>query len=154
MLMCVLSVVALSRLFFAARVSGHSMAPTLRNGDCILGIRIPSGHDFPLSHLKVNLLTRGAIVLARPCEYSYRLIVKRIDALPGDVRRWGWRGFATGPRSIPDGCVFLVGDASRDRKHSMTPSVDSRLFGPFSTDAVVARAFLRFWPVARFHWLQ
>jgi len=56
----------------------------------------------------------------------------------------------TGDRSswvIPEGEYFVMGD------HRMN-SADSRVFGPIPTDAIVGRAWLRYWPFSTFGILQ
>jgi len=56
----------------------------------------------------------------------------------------------TGDRSswvIPEGEYFVMGD------HRMS-SADSRVFGPIPTDAIVGRAWLRYWPFSTFGILQ
>lgn len=45
--------------------------------------------------------------------------------------------------TVPADDIFVMGDNRCDSK-------DSRSFGPISTDLVVGRAFLRYWPVGRF----
>ncbi len=142
------------RCFVVARVSGESMTPTLRNDECVVGIRIPRRQMIPWSLTRKVLLARGTIVLACPPECLRRLVVKRIDALPGDVRQWGWASAVIGPCPIPDNHIFLIGDASRDTGLSMGPAADSRLYGPCPSEAILARVFLRCWPLERCRWLM
>jgi signal peptidase I len=44
---------------------------------------------------------------------------------------------------VPEGELFVMGDHRQK-------SADSRVFGPISTDNVVGRAFLRYWPLSTF----
>jgi signal peptidase I len=62
----------------------------------------------------------------------------------------GQETIVTGDRStwlIPEGEYFVMGD------HRMN-SADSRVFGPIPTDAIVGRAWLRYWPFSTFGILQ
>jgi signal peptidase I len=47
-----------------------------------------------------------------------------------------------GPVEVGEGQVFVMGD-------NRTESWDSRSFGPVSTDRIVGRAFVLFWPLGR-----
>lgn len=135
-----------SRTLFAARVVGHSMLPTLREGDWIVGFRIPRGRNHLAALLRNALLSRGAVVLVRPPAHLGRLDVKRVDGVPGDLRGWGWDMCRVDPCRIPANHVFLLGNASRHLGHPPGPAADSRQYGPCPTTAVVARVVLRFRP--------
>jgi hypothetical protein len=142
------------KVLVLAHVYGKSMTPTLHKGDYILGLRLPVDRH-PLGQLiRRSLIKRGAIILVRPPAHLGRLEVKRIDGLPGDLRNWGWMDSFIGPQLVPDNHVFLVSDASRHAlplSDSFTlPPQDSRLYGPCPSTAIVARVFLRFWPITRF----
>ena len=74
------------------------------------------------------------------------LAIKRVAARPGD-----WVPFADGWLQLGDDEAWLVGDASdeRSRTPATPPPVDSRRYGPVTVDALVARAWFRYWPIRR-----
>ena len=114
------------------RVRGWSMAPTLLAGEYLLcnavAYRVRSPH-------------RGDVVLVQHPSQDLR-IIKRIAALPGDPLP-GDAGGAT----VPSGHYFVLGDA-------LDQSTDSRHFGPLPGSAIVARAWLVYWPPQHFRRLD
>ena len=145
---------------FAARVYGQSMMPTLEENDYILGVRIPHHKGKVGRLLRHLLLTRGSMILVRPPAHLQRLEVKRIDGVYGDLRNWGWGDAYTGSQQIPEDHLFIIGDAVQniaDIKSNtnipLGPPADSRHYGPCPSTSVVARVFLRFWPLLRINFL-
>jgi signal peptidase I len=140
-------VLVLVRAFVAepVRVSGDSMAPTLRSGDVVLvarhgGLRAGQlvllrepGDGGPV--VKRLVAVDGQTVEIRDA-YLYVDGV-RVDEPYVDHSRID--GVYFGPSRVPEGSVFVLGD-SRDG------SIDSRVFGPVRTDAVTGRVLLRLWP--------
>jgi signal peptidase I len=51
-----------------------------------------------------------------------------------------------GPRTVPDGDVFVMGD-------NRCNSEDSREFGPIKTSSIIGRAFMIVWPLNRIRFL-
>ena len=120
-----------------SRVSGHSMDPTLSDGQDVFFTRINFSYD------------RGQVVFARmPSGSNY---VKRIVALPGDVvevyngtlyvngqaeqssgavgATLPQEGIVEYPYIVPEDCYFLVGD-------NREGSVDSRSFGALPASSI------------------
>jgi signal peptidase I len=129
-------------------VRSSSMSPTLHTGDQILAEKLTP---------RLRHLDRGdVVVFTAPSTSS--LMVKRVVALPGDsvgladgrlvVNGHRVReayvdlptvdGVYFGPKHVPQGSVFVMGDNRAD-------SVDSRTFGPVPIDSVVGRVLLRLW---------
>lgn len=120
-----------------SRVSGHSMDPTLTDGQDVFFTRINFAYR------------RGQVVFARmPSGSNY---VKRIVAVPGDVvtihegvlyvngapeltpqavgRTLPQEGIVQYPYTVPQDCWFLVGD-------NREGSVDSRSFGALPASSI------------------
>jgi signal peptidase I len=146
---CLVLLVSLlaKKIFVVAYVNGHSMMPTLYKGDYILGLRVPQRSGLAWQLIRSLLIKRGAIVLVCPPALLGRLQVKRIDGMSGDYRSWGWGIAATGPNQIVSNHVFLIGDLSQFTGKITGPSADSRFYGPCPSTAIIARVFLRFWPI-------
>ncbi|WP_409332889.1 signal peptidase I [Trujillonella humicola] len=128
------------------RVDSGSMRPTLSAGDLVL---VRHGVDG----------LRRMDVVAAEHPLTGAPLVKRAVGLPGDTvgledgvlvvngeRRCEagidpdlLDGVFFGPVTVPDGSVFLLGDARGD-------SVDSRAFGPVPLDAVLGVVEVRVWP--------
>ncbi len=153
----VCSVLAVVLLFtFVIRligVDGHSMVPTLQDGDRLL----------VLSSLLYDDYAYGDIVVLRKSEFLEEPIVKRVIATEGqtvDIDFESGSVYVDGtlldepyvneltflqegtefPLTVPDGCIFVMGD---NRNHS-SDSRDARL-GTVDTRYVIGKAvFLAF----------
>ena len=153
----VCSVLAVVLLFtFVIRligVDGHSMVPTLQDGDRLL----------VLSSLLYDDYVYGDIVVLRKAEFLEEPIVKRVIATEGqtvDIDFESGSVYVDGalldepyineltflqegtkfPLTVPEGCIFVMGD---NRNHS-SDSRDSRL-GTVGTRYVIGKAvFLAF----------
>jgi signal peptidase I len=88
---------------------------------------------------------RGAVVIFRE-PGTDELAVKRVAARPGD-----WVPFADGWLQLGDDEAWLIGDATDEaiQDAGYGPAVDSRRYGPVPLDALVARAWFRYWPRRR-----
>ena len=145
-------------LLFSARfrVEGDSMSPTLEHGQSVLVVR-------PV--FSWNYLQRGdVVVLLRP-GLPEGIYIKRIVALPDEeVKMAGGRVYADdvllpeeylvapplgypGVNSEPQQTwwngpeeVFVLGDNRQN-------SDDSRTFGPVPFDQIIARVWIRCWPL-------
>ncbi len=88
---------------------------------------------------------RGSVVLFHEPE-SGLLAIKRVLGRPGD-----WIQFADGWLQLADDEAWLQGDATDEALAASGhgTAVDSRRYGPVSVDALVGRAWLRYWPAGR-----
>jgi signal peptidase I len=132
----------LVRLF---RAKGASMAPFLRDGQCVLA----EGITYRLAEPK-----RGDIVIFRSMEAHNHSFIKRIVGVPrdhvtlvdGEVFINGERleepfvnerGHITwGPRTIEEGCYFVLGD---NRRHSN----DSLYWGMLPLKNIIGKVVCR-----------
>ena len=110
------------------------MKPAIRGGDWLLVD--PTVGRWP---------KRGSVVVFREPETGL-LAIKRVAGRPGD-----WVRFADGWLQLADDEAWLVGDASDEALEAggHGAAVDSRRYGPVTVDALVARAWLRYWPARR-----
>jgi signal peptidase I len=105
-------------------VAEESMTPALQPGDWLL-----------LDAATRHWPRRGSVVVVRQ-PGTGQLAIKRIAAGPGDVVLAG-----TGYVQLGDE-AWLLGDGGGH-------SVDSRHYGPVPLDALVGRAWFRYWPPRR-----
>lgn len=137
-------------LVLPAYVSSNSMEPTLRVGDYFLINRLAYRHRLP----------KPGDIVAFHTLHRAEVWVKRAVAGPGDwialrrgvLIRNGKRveepyvqehlGLDYGPRLVPPGHVFVLGD-NRDT------SDDSRNWGPLRQDFLIGKVFLIYWPPER-----
>ncbi len=144
-------------------IPSPSMSPTIKTGDRLLVNKL--AYDFGGVH-------RGDIVVfTRPPsdpEVTIKDLIKRVIGLPGETISSGLDGAILidghaiaqpwltpdakahpGPSiatmRIPAGEYFVMGDYRGD-------SYDSRFFGPIRGSSIVGQAFVRIWPVGRWHW--
>lgn len=132
----------------ATRVEGYSMEPTLHGHQRLVIEKLS---------YRLHPPRRGDIVVIRVPGYGRDMLIKRVIGLPGEtieVRggqvlingvplaepylRTVTRGDYPATR-IPDDAIFVMGDNRNN-------SNDSRAFGPIPLDAVVGKAWLRYWP--------
>jgi signal peptidase I len=111
-----------------------SMEPAIAAGDWLLVD--PTTRHWP---------RRGAVVVFREPE-SGLLAIKRVAGRPGD-----WVPFADGWLQLADDEAWLLGDATDTALAAggHGAAVDSRRYGPVPVDALVARAWFRYWPPRR-----
>lgn len=159
------------------RVEGHSMQPTLENGDRVLVLRTGAW----LHKLGVGTFRAGDIVFFpdptaphTPAGWllGAHLLIKRVVAGPGsrvaladghvvvDGRTLpepylagAFHGAASiPPMHVPPGDDYVMGD----NRHPLA-SFDSRSFGPVPGTSILGRAVLVVWPLVRraahgWHW--
>lgn len=141
-------------VFFTAVVDGQSMEPTLYNGDRFIVWKLgyepergdivildpPQGYADDKKHwVKRVIATEGETV---KIDYSTNSIYVDGCRLDEDYLGESMAEMSnTTEVTIPDDCVFVLGD---NRNHSK----DSRIVGPIRTDSILGKAVLRFWPFA------
>ena len=115
-------------------VAELSMAPAIEPADWLL--TDPTVARWP---------RRGSVVVFRE-PGSGVLAIKRVAGRPGD-----WVPFAGGWLQLADDEAWLLSDASDEAVAAagLGRVMDSRAYGPVPVDALVARAWLRYWPVRR-----
>ncbi|MEO5966455.1 MAG: S26 family signal peptidase [Candidatus Limnocylindrales bacterium] len=111
-----------------------SMLPAIESGDWLLVD--PTTGAWP---------RRGTAVVFRE-PGSGELAIKRVAARPGD-----WVPFTDGYLQLGADEAWLIGDATDEAlaDAGYGPAVDSRVYGPVPLEALVARAWLRYWPRSR-----
>ncbi len=103
------------------RVDGHSMDPTLHNGEVLPSCLLCG---------RAGWLHRNDIVIVTYAGQQDTHFVKRLIGLPGDTVQFQGVSLV-----LPAGQYFVEGD---NRDHS----VDSRVYGPISGSQIVAKVLL------------
>jgi len=137
-------------------IKGNSMEPNFSNNEYILTDKIS---------YRLHMPARGDVVIFKAPVNPDVDYIKRVIGLPGDrVKIQNGAVYVNGEKlteeylrdstqlfpgsylsegveiTVPPGKLFLLGD---NRPHSS----DSRAFGPVPIDAVIGRAFFRYWPI-------
>jgi signal peptidase I len=134
------------------RVTSISMVPTLNAGDHVLVDKSAYRHSGPARRdLVVFKAPPGAaeagwlvkrVVAVAGDEVSIEdgaLVVNRAVAAEPAIDTSRIDGAYFEPVTVPPGTVFVLGDNRAD-------SIDSRNFGPVSTQSVLGRVAVRLWP--------
>ena len=143
-------------LLQAFYIPSSSMEPTLNIQDRVLVNK--------LSYRLHDVHRGDVVVFERPPNDvgQIRDLIKRVIALPGETVE-GKEGTVYvdgralrepylpdgtvttqfGPKTIPEGYIWVMGD-------NRSNSSDSRVFGAVSQDRIIGRAFVRVWPVTAF----
>ena len=150
--------VLLSMIVAPFVVEGHSMTPTLHNGQWVFVDRLAYQHRSP---------QRADLVVFRAPDDATQQYLKRIIGLPGDTvelrdRQLYINGVLVNEPYLHDVCqhrcpdslwqvepdaYFVMGD---NRDHSR----DSRAFGTIPRTAVLGQAILRYHPLVNFAWIN
>lgn len=161
----ILSLVIRASIVQAYRIPSGSMIPTLLVGDHLLANKFIYGIRIPFLHTKVLPVTnpeKGDIIIFPSPEEPDKDLIKRVVAVEGDLieereKRIFINGKALdepyvqhtdrflserrdnfGPRLVPKGRVFVMGDNRDD-------SYDSRYWGYVDIKNVKGKAFLVYW---------
>ena len=164
-----LSVLLLFTIFIRSAFSGiyvigNSMSPTLSDGDFLIAnllkeprrdaivvIKIPErfSQEFTGEYIiKRVIATEGQTV-----DIDYETGVVYVDGEAVDETQFGLENGITTrpystleamvfPQTVPEGCVWVMGDNREN-------SADSRYFGPVSREDLIAVAVFRYWPLTR-----
>lgn len=161
----VLALVIRSFVFNVVKVDGQSMMPTLHNGDRMIVWRLgyepkqgdivvfnPPGYGENIFWIKRVIATEGQEVETDLKNNATYVDGKKLDesyindCSCNECGMYGGddmidRGFEKDKLklTVPEGCIYVMGD---NRNHSS----DSRVIGQVSTNQVIGKAVLRFWP--------
>lgn len=165
----VCSVLAVVVLFtFGARligVDGHSMLPTLQNGDRMLVLNAMLYHDYQYgdvvvlrkdTFLKEPIVKRVIATAGQTVRFDDAAGVVLVDGRPVDDTKFGLENGRTYlpygspdrmefPQTVPPGCVFVLGDnrpVSEDSRFRAVGMVDER--------HILGRAVFRLSPAESF----
>lgn len=137
----------------AFRIPSESMVPTLEIGDRLFVNKFIYRFTDP---------GRGDVIVFKSVEGGEEDLIKRVVGVPGDTvevrdgtlyvngqpqpdtqvnREFPDRSYY-GPKTVPEGQVFVMGD-------NRANSRDSRFFGPVPYENIEGEAFLLFWPLDR-----
>jgi signal peptidase I len=127
-------IVILRRRYAVVTVEGSSMQPTLHEGDRVL-----------VRKTGIGQLRRGQVIVAedpgRTGLPQRRWLIKRVAAVPGDLRPAAWLPATADPgeRLVPGGKFVVLGD-------NRPVSYDSRQIGYFCADRLLGIAVRRMAP--------
>jgi len=134
------------------RVDGHSMEPTLHDGQYLMVSKLAYRFGEP---------QRGDIIVFRSPQEDGKALIKRVVGLPGETvqivdgqviidgvslvepyltQSVGVSG-NWGPRSLGAGEYLALGDNRNN-------SNDSRSFGPVTTSMIIGKAWFSIWPLS------
>ena len=153
----IVAVVVKTFLIQAFYIPSGSMLPTLHEQDRVLVNKL--SYDLHPVH-------RGDIVVFKgpeQAEGQVKDLIKRVIGLPGETvesrdgimfvdgkplhEGYLGPGITTGPlepTKVPPHHYWVMGDNRGNSK-------DSRFFGPIDKSLIIGRAFVRVWPISRFH---
>lgn len=136
-IMAVIILIAVTKVFCITTVSGTNMYPTILDGDILIGYRLTDN------------FVKNDVVIAK---VDGKEVISRVIAKEGDsvditedgtlyvngTEQTGEIAFVTDPGdnefpyTVPEGCVYLLGDYRTD-------TYDSRDFGAVSTEDIKAK---------------
>jgi signal peptidase I len=122
------------RQWLLVTVQGHSMEPTLHDGQRLIARRLRGSRDqdagYARSDVVVFLLPGWQLEALKSADLAYR--VKRVAAVAGDpVPEWAWQALSADAQTrVPPGKVVVSGDNPR--------SQDSRQLGYIDAQSIIA----------------
>ncbi len=142
-------------------VDGHSMLPTLQDGDRMLVLNSILYHDYKYgdvvvlrkdSFLKEPIVKRVIATGGQTVDVDYNTGTVYVDGQPLDEpyikeeMYLPWSEAMQGTHwEVPEGSIFVMGD----NRNGSTDSRDERL-GTIDADYVLGKAVLALWPIDRF----
>ena len=152
---CIMTVFVLFSCFFRfAQVDGDSMEPNLHNGETVFvlagtgtpayGEIVAIGRPKTGAAMVKRVLARGGDTV--DVNFTTHLLTVNGKVIPEDYRVLGAitvQGDVTFPLTVPEGCVFVLGDNRND-------SLDSRFseVGCIRNEELVGRVICRLFPIA------
>lgn len=153
-----LIIVAINFVMPRSLVQGSSMEPNLHTGERLVASPVPYWFDEP---------QRGDIVMMYPVEENGPSLVKRLIGLPGETiefrdQQLYINGDLQNEPYLTESCYrkcadeiwqlgedeyFVMGD-------NRNTSYNSRDYGAVPGDKIMARVFLRYWPLTELAWFE
>jgi signal peptidase I len=156
------SVLVRTFVFQTYYIPSKSMEPTLYEGNRIMVDKLSA--RFGTINIGDMVVFKAPPAVATKCNDSVADLVKRVIGIPGDhltsrgntiyvngvALKENWShyeplGGALGSVTVKKGTYFMMGDNHAN-------SCDSRFWGAVPRSDIIGKVFLKFWPLAQWHW--